>query len=1305
MLKKISIGVGILVVLVIAAAYAVPKFYDWNSRKADIAEQVKAFTGRDLKIDGDISAAILFTPTLSVAGARLANAPGGSAPDMVSFGKLIVRVALLPLFSGDIKVESIVLESPSILLEQYPDGSANWDLALPQAGAATPPPAAEGGSPSLAISLDKITIEHGKIIYRGPDGDEVSVEDVDADLSARSLQGPFAASGAATVQGIRTTFEASSGTLEPQGQIPLGLTLALPDADSRLSLKGTLDQSGAEAKLSGHVTANAANLAATLGKLAAGLGAGLPLDRPFSFEGDVVASAAAAELDQARLQIGDTAATGTMTAERGGAAGAPWRIAATLAVNKIDLDSLMAAVGAAPAASGSGAPPAAPAALAFSLPGGFEAGLDLTIDAISYRNAVINKAHLAGKLEAGQLKLSQLAALLPGNTDVTLTGVVSAADGVPQFAGAFTGRSDNVRSLLDWLQVPLPAIPADRLHKFAMTSQITATPQLVQVSQMDLTIDTTRAAGGITMALPGADQGKKPAFGVGLAVDQINLDGYLPPAAAAPAAAGGQPPAPGGLPLDALKPLADINANAQLKIGSLTYNAQTIQNLLLDGSLADGTLTLKELSVGDLAGGSGKLSGTMSGLGATPRFDTRIDLAAKDASRALRFAGLTVPASANLGAMKLAGTLAGGTDDVTYDLAFSIAGIGADGQAKGTASGLGAGVPRVDSTFALSAKDAAPLLAIAGLGAENPPKLGALAITGTAASGTDDVTYDIALHLPDLGGDGKLKGTLKGLKGTPEVDTALDLSAKKPAPLLALAGFGGAGIDRLGALKVAGTLAGNASAMKLDLGIDALGGNAKLAGDVGLPPAGSAQTAPQLDLSIEATHPELSQLISAFAADFKPAQKLGAFSLATHAKSAGSAITLSDLKVGAGASQITGTATYDSGGARPKVSADLKANTIPVAAFVGGGGGKPSGGGGGAPWSREPLDLSMLTGLDADIGLAADALVLDSGRIDNFVTRLALQDGVLTISQLTGKTKGGAVDVKGEVRARGVPAAALTVAAKNLEIGELVDAGSMSLRGPISVSGDFKASGVSMAEMIDALSGKGRLDGSVTVLGETERVAGGGLLGALGLQVQQLASVTDIVGNVLGGYIGRPSKLAGNFVVERGVLSTQDTTLTNDQAKALAHGKVNLSAWTLDMLTDFYRDIAGGSPWLTIALAGKLDAPNVRLAGLAFSPENLLPGALEGLQSAPSAVLDQVVPGLTGVLPKLGTGTGTAAPGVVTQPLGTLQDAVQGILGGQSSAPAQPAPAPATTTKPKKKTTEQPILDQVLPGVKSLFGQ
>ena len=69
-------------------------------------------------IDGDISAAILSTPTMSVAGIRFANVEGGSAPDMVDARDAEVRVALFPLIQGNVQIEEHHLVKPMILLEK-----------------------------------------------------------------------------------------------------------------------------------------------------------------------------------------------------------------------------------------------------------------------------------------------------------------------------------------------------------------------------------------------------------------------------------------------------------------------------------------------------------------------------------------------------------------------------------------------------------------------------------------------------------------------------------------------------------------------------------------------------------------------------------------------------------------------------------------------------------------------------------------------------------------------------------------------------------------------------------------------------------------------------------------------------------------------------------------------------------------------------------------------------------------------------------------------------------------------------------
>src|SRR5690606_38721564 len=96
MLKKILIGLGGLIVLLVAAAFIVPMVIDWNGYKAEIAEAAEQATGRKVTITGDISARLLPSPSLSAKGIAFENAPEGSDPAMVALDEVTVDVALFP---------------------------------------------------------------------------------------------------------------------------------------------------------------------------------------------------------------------------------------------------------------------------------------------------------------------------------------------------------------------------------------------------------------------------------------------------------------------------------------------------------------------------------------------------------------------------------------------------------------------------------------------------------------------------------------------------------------------------------------------------------------------------------------------------------------------------------------------------------------------------------------------------------------------------------------------------------------------------------------------------------------------------------------------------------------------------------------------------------------------------------------------------------------------------------------------------------------------------------------------------------
>lgn len=1271
MKKTLKIGGGILAVIIVLLLVA-PFFINLNSYKGLIAEKAKEATGRDLVIDGDISLSLLPIPSVSVEGIKFGNAAEGSAANMAEVEKVKVKVALMPLLSGKAEVKSIELVKPTIILEKLPDGKGNWEIAPAGEAPATEaaPAEAESGGSKFDLSIEGASITDGTLVYRDlTTASEQKVENLNVDLSLDSLQGPFKATGGVTAIGMPLGFDVAVGRLDPAQPMPINVTLKVEDANATIGFAGNADLKAAETAdqpiVTGKLTGKGDSVAKLIAVLSGGKAEEGPLAQAFAVDGDIVAGKTAADLKNFTASLGDMTAKGSVAAKMGETT----TVDANLAMGRLDLDKLMPVKAAesgeaAPAASGEAAP-----AGTFSLPAGINANANVTVDQVVYQGNSIDQVKLVAALADAKLNLTELSAQLPGATKVKLGGTLQAQNGQPAFAGGLDLNAGNLRALIDaFAKGAVDSVPGDRLRSFALNSRVTFTPAQVALSDLAAKLDSTKIAGGVTVALPDGQKRQRMAFGVGLSIDQMNLDGYMPAkkAEAVPAATTNKPADVGGNPLKALAPLGDLDANIELRAGALTMNEQQVKKLHALIGLAGGVLTIEDLSVGDLMGGKGAIKGQIVELKGNPRFDLDFDVTAKDANKLAQMAG-AAPAG-KLGALTLKGKASGGGDEVSYDVAMAMSGIGLDGTAKGGAAGLLAGgIPRVNSTFDIKIDKLAPLVALGGGGGDNATQLkaadnlGSVAFKGTAQSGTDDLAYDVDLSLAGIGGAGKLSGKITGISGTPSVDTTLDLRADRPAPLLQLAGLAGPKAQQMGTLAAKGSLKGSADDLNLDLGLQAAGATAKVAGNI------KAKADPMaFDISLQANHPEFTQLLAL--ADM-PSSGAKAGPLALNAKASGTTkkASVSGLDFKWGDSSLTGDADYDATGTKPMVKASLVGGTVNLVPFMGSGGGggqaAPAAKSGGSPWSNEPLDLSALKGQDADIDFKANSLIMPDQRIDNVVAKVTIKDGVLNVDTLTGNIYGGAFNLSGtQVDARSTPQLAAKVAIDKIQIGQVLGGGiaGNQLKGPLSLNLDLTGAGESQAAIVRSLTGKGDLGGTMMIIGKVEQQVGSALLGVLGQKVKQVKGVADSINGVLGSFTGVDNQLSGTFDVAQGVLDTQDFAFTNPKARGTAKGQVDLGAWALNMLVDLFGQQAEQA-FMSVNLTGPVNGPTPAFSGN---------GAAGAAGAANSLVPGLNLPGI-GNIPGLGGGTGTGAttgePGAAAAPAGGLLESVPGVgdlLGG-----------------------------------------
>ena len=120
-IKRLLTGVAIVVVGGAAAMFAIVQSIDFNSYKDLVAQQVKAATGRDLILAGDVKVAISLIPHLEIDQVSFRNADWGIEPQMLKLDKLEADVALIPLLSSQIQIKQVRLVGAEILLETLGD--------------------------------------------------------------------------------------------------------------------------------------------------------------------------------------------------------------------------------------------------------------------------------------------------------------------------------------------------------------------------------------------------------------------------------------------------------------------------------------------------------------------------------------------------------------------------------------------------------------------------------------------------------------------------------------------------------------------------------------------------------------------------------------------------------------------------------------------------------------------------------------------------------------------------------------------------------------------------------------------------------------------------------------------------------------------------------------------------------------------------------------------------------------------------------------------------------------------------------
>jgi AsmA protein len=217
-MKKLLLALLAIVVLVVAIVLIAPFLIPVDTYKDQVAKQVKAQTGRDLTIGGDLSLSILPRTQLTAGQVAFSNADWAGADSMARFERMQIRVNPFALLSGELQVESFVLQQPVINLAKSQDGRGNWQFAK-AAGDGAPEEDTGGGQaggagagtgPLQDIGLNDVRLVDGTVTYTDQaTGQTTELTGVNMTVQLTTLDAPMTADGKLTWNGetLNVTLE------------------------------------------------------------------------------------------------------------------------------------------------------------------------------------------------------------------------------------------------------------------------------------------------------------------------------------------------------------------------------------------------------------------------------------------------------------------------------------------------------------------------------------------------------------------------------------------------------------------------------------------------------------------------------------------------------------------------------------------------------------------------------------------------------------------------------------------------------------------------------------------------------------------------------------------------------------------------------------------------------------------------------------------------------------------------------------------------------------------------------------------
>lgn len=672
--------------LALTAALVVPPFFHWDKFRHDFEAEAGRILGRPVTVKGDVSARLLPFPSIrfddvEVAGSR----PGEPAMTVESFS---MDAELPPLMRGELLIFDMRLVRPRVSISIAEDGTVDWALRP-----STP-------LDPRQVKIEKLTVTEGSVtVHHAAAGRDHELTEVNAEISAASLAGPWRIDGSARLDGMLTRLAVSTGMAGEDGRMRVRVA-AEPDRYAfaietdggagfeagKLAYDGTFKVTARdEAKLRG-------SDGETFGLNAPAADKAAPKAPAYRVRGSFKLGYLGVEVPEFRFETGPLADPYTADGKASISLGKEPRFA-------IVADGVQIRIGD-DAGGGSGAG----MDLAQRLAGLRETVLDLprplipgTIDvnlpAIVAGDTTIRDVKLSTEPVAGGWSIRTFSATLPGRATVEASGLLATGDADFGFKGRMVLAVNQPSGFAAWLAKDVDG-PIRRLARAGFSADVDLSARRQVFERLELALGDAQFKGWAVSEVP-ADA--RPSMQIDLEGGRLDVEGLAAFASLFVSDAGAAR-------------WADHDLDLKVKAGPVTVAGVSADSVDAQLRLQGGELEVDRLAIGGLEGAAISATGTIKGIGTAPAGSIDATLLADDLGPLAALLAQRFPANAALAGLDArARAYPGLLSDAKVNAVASLAPAQGGGRQLAVSAQGKAGGTDFAATFSTAGDPAAPL--------------------------------------------------------------------------------------------------------------------------------------------------------------------------------------------------------------------------------------------------------------------------------------------------------------------------------------------------------------------------------------------------------------------------------------------------------------------------------------------------------------------------------------------------------------------------------------------------------------------